>query len=142
MRYFPHPQIAITAPHCSSLMRGPQVIGFSDFPHSKQNGLDRDVISAQNGHILCDRNSWRYVFIAKHFLSGSVMKPSNARTRMRKGCMGSTAQIPRFPVFAAQISGAKVMARDTWSNTTALRVANPSHLRPLCDSPTMTRQRR
>jgi hypothetical protein len=29
------------------------VAGASDFPHSRQDGWDRDVISPQNGHILC-----------------------------------------------------------------------------------------
>ena len=28
--------------------------GASDFPHSRQDDLDRDVINPQNGHILCD----------------------------------------------------------------------------------------
>jgi hypothetical protein len=30
------------------------VAGASDFPHSRQDDLDRDVINPQNGHILCD----------------------------------------------------------------------------------------
>jgi hypothetical protein len=30
------------------------VAGASDFPHSRQDVFDRDVISPQNGHILCD----------------------------------------------------------------------------------------
>jgi len=30
------------------------VAGASDFPHSRQDGWDRDVISPQNGHILCE----------------------------------------------------------------------------------------
>src|ERR1035437_8053151 len=30
------------------------VAGASDFPHSRQDVLDRDVISPQNGHILCE----------------------------------------------------------------------------------------
>ena len=28
--------------------------GASDFPHSRQDDLDRDVINPQNGHILCE----------------------------------------------------------------------------------------
>jgi len=30
------------------------VAGASDFPHSRQDVFDRDVINPQNGHILCD----------------------------------------------------------------------------------------
>jgi len=30
------------------------VAGASDFPHSRQDLLDRGVINPQNGHILCD----------------------------------------------------------------------------------------
>jgi hypothetical protein len=30
------------------------VAGASDFPHSRQDDLDREVISPQNGHILCE----------------------------------------------------------------------------------------
>ena len=30
------------------------VAGTSDFPHSRQDDFDRDVINPQNGHILCD----------------------------------------------------------------------------------------
>jgi hypothetical protein len=29
-------------------------VGASDFPHSRQTVLERDVINPQNGHILCD----------------------------------------------------------------------------------------
>ena len=29
-------------------------VGASDFPHSRQDVFDRDVINPQNGHILCD----------------------------------------------------------------------------------------
>jgi hypothetical protein len=31
-----------------------QPAGASDFPHSRQEFLDRAVINPQNGHILCD----------------------------------------------------------------------------------------
>jgi hypothetical protein len=30
------------------------VAGASDFPHSRHDVFDRDVINPQNGHILCD----------------------------------------------------------------------------------------
>jgi hypothetical protein len=32
------------------------VAGASDFPHSRQEVLDRGVINPQKGHILCDAN--------------------------------------------------------------------------------------
>jgi hypothetical protein len=41
-------------PKNSSLLFYLVVAGASDFPHSRQDDLDRDVINPQNGHILCD----------------------------------------------------------------------------------------
>jgi hypothetical protein len=58
----------------------------NDFPHSKQNGLDREVISPQNGHIRVDAKSPRDVFFAMSFPSESARKVRNVRRRERKGC--------------------------------------------------------
>jgi len=58
----------------------------NDFPHSKQNGLDRDVISPQNGHILEDPISPRDVFVAKSFPSESARRVRKVRRWTRKGC--------------------------------------------------------
>jgi hypothetical protein len=35
---------------------GVTLTAVSDWPHSKQNAFNRDVISPQDGHILCDPN--------------------------------------------------------------------------------------
>jgi hypothetical protein len=58
----------------------------NDFPHSKQNGLDREVINPQNGHILEDPTSPLDVFIAKSFPSESARKVRKVRSWTRKGC--------------------------------------------------------
>jgi hypothetical protein len=57
----------------------------NDFPHSKQNGLDREVISPQNGHIRVDAKSPRDVFIAMSFPSESARKERKVRSWTRKG---------------------------------------------------------
>jgi len=72
------------------------------------------VISPQNGHILCDPKSLRYVCIAKSFLSGPAMKANNLRTRIRKGCMRFTAEMPAFP--GRSIGGRQVTRKRTWNN--------------------------
>src|ERR1700722_5253322 len=68
-----HPCLASFRPSCTPR---------NDFPHSKQNGLDRGVSNPQNGHILGDPKSPGVVF-AKSFLSESAMKLSKVRTRIR-----------------------------------------------------------
>src|SRR5437660_9480006 len=52
--------------------------GLSIFPHSKQDGLAREVINPQNGHILCDRNS------RAGGLSGANSVPNNAVIKVRQ----------------------------------------------------------
>jgi hypothetical protein len=56
-----------------------------DFPHSKQEGLDRGVIKPQKGHILCDPKP--STFSPNSFRSDSTINASKARVRKRKGCI-------------------------------------------------------
>ena len=52
-------------------------VGASDFPHSRQEALDREVINPQNGHILCAWTSRVCRFrVATSFLNKSVIKAS------------------------------------------------------------------
>src|ERR1700680_1036262 len=60
----------------------------NDFPHSKQNGLARGVISPQKGHILCDPKP--SVFFANSFRRDSTINASKARVWKRKGCISDT----------------------------------------------------
>jgi hypothetical protein len=58
----------------------------NDFPHSKQNGLDRGVINPQKGHILEGPTSPRDVLVDKSFSSESVRKLRKLRRWTRKEC--------------------------------------------------------
>jgi hypothetical protein len=97
------------------------------------------VISPQNGHILCDPKSLRYVCIAKSFLSGPAMKANNLRTRIRKGCMRFTAEMPAFP--GRSIGGRQVTRKRTWNNYPSCPGAQGSPLFRNVDRLTMTHQR-
>ena len=79
------------------------------------------MIRPQKGHILCDPKSLRYVFVAKNLLRGSVMKARNVRTRIRKGCMESTADNSRFLVVVTQ----NVLAAQI--DSPLLRNSQPAH---------------
>src|SRR5229473_5539349 len=58
--------------------------GASDLPHSRQEFLDRDVISPQNGHILCDAKPGAAgVIDANSFETEAVMEASRLRKRSR-----------------------------------------------------------
>jgi len=59
-------------------------IGASDFPHSRQEVLDRGVINPQNGHILCDAKPGALgVSDANCFETDAVMEASRLRKRSR-----------------------------------------------------------
>jgi hypothetical protein len=58
--------------------------GPSDFPHSRQEFLDRDVINPQNGHILCDAKPGAVgVIDANNFETEAVMEANRLRKRSR-----------------------------------------------------------
>jgi hypothetical protein len=58
--------------------------GASDFPHSRQEFLARDVINPQNGHILCDAKPGTLgVTAANSFETESLTKAIRLRTRSR-----------------------------------------------------------
>ena len=97
------------------------------------------MISPQNGHILCDPKSLRYVCIAKSFLSGPAMKANNLRTRIRKGCMRFTAETPAFP--GRSIGGRQVTAREPGTIILVAPGAQGSPLFRNVDRLTMTHQR-
>jgi len=60
------------------------VAGASDFPHSRQDGLERDVINPQNGHILCEaKPRTGGVSDANSFETDVVMETSRRRKRSR-----------------------------------------------------------
>jgi hypothetical protein len=59
-------------------------VGASDFPHSRQDVLDRDVINPQNGHILCDAKPRAGgVSDANSFETDAVILASRLRKRSR-----------------------------------------------------------
>jgi hypothetical protein len=61
-----------------------QPAGASDFPHSRQEFLDRDVINPQKGHILCDAKPGAAgVIDANSFEAEAVMEASRLRKRLR-----------------------------------------------------------
>ena len=75
---------ALPKTHLSS--RGYLVMpaGASDFPHSRQEFLDRDVINPQNGHILCDAKPGAVgVIDANSFETEAVMEARRLRKRSR-----------------------------------------------------------
>jgi hypothetical protein len=58
--------------------------GASDFPHSRQEFLARDVINPQNGHILCDAKPGALgVTAANSFETEALTKAMRLRTRSR-----------------------------------------------------------
>jgi hypothetical protein len=58
--------------------------GASDFPHSRQEFLDRDVISPQKGHIRCDAKPGAVGAInANSFETEAVMAARRLRNRSR-----------------------------------------------------------
>jgi hypothetical protein len=58
--------------------------GASDFPHSRQEFLDRDVINPQNGHILWDAKPGALgVSDANSFETEAVMEARRLRKRSR-----------------------------------------------------------
>ena len=58
--------------------------GRSDFPHSRQEFLDRGVIKPQNGHILCDAKPGAVgVIDANSFEMEAVMGARRLRKRSR-----------------------------------------------------------
>ena len=59
-------------------------VGASDFPHSRQEALDREVINPQNGHILCDAKPGVLgVNDADSFENEAVMDARRLRKRSR-----------------------------------------------------------
>jgi len=61
-----------------------QPAGASDFPHSKQEFLDRDVINPQKGHIRCDaKPGGAGVIDANSFETVAVMEATRLRKRSR-----------------------------------------------------------
>jgi hypothetical protein len=67
--------------------------GLSNLPHSRQDILRRDVISPQNGHILCDEKPRR--FPLNKFLNESVTMANTACARTNNRFMtGSMAETP------------------------------------------------
>jgi hypothetical protein len=60
------------------------VAGASDFPHSRQDVLDRDVINPQNGHILCEAKPRAGgVIDADSLETDALMEASRLRKRSR-----------------------------------------------------------
>jgi hypothetical protein len=60
------------------------VAGASDFPHSRQELFDRDVINPQNGHILCDaKPRTGGVSDANSFETDAMIVASRLRKRSR-----------------------------------------------------------
>src|SRR6266852_4454754 len=58
--------------------------GASDFPHSRQELLDRGVINPQKGHILCEAKPGAAgVIDANSFETEAVMEASRLRKRSR-----------------------------------------------------------
>jgi hypothetical protein len=61
-----------------------QPAGASDFPHSRQEFLDRDVINPQNGHILCDAKPGAIgVSDASRFETEALVEARRRRKRSR-----------------------------------------------------------
>jgi hypothetical protein len=59
-------------------------VGASDFPHSRQDFLDRDVINPQKGHILCDAKPGAVgVMDANSFDTEAVIDARRLRKRSR-----------------------------------------------------------
>jgi hypothetical protein len=77
--------------------------GLSNLPHSRQDILRRDVISPQNGHILCDEKPRR--FPPNNFLNESVTMANTACARTNNRFMtGSMAETPLFLIGHSIIS--------------------------------------
>jgi hypothetical protein len=69
--------------------------GLSNLPHSRHDIFRRDVISPQNGHILCDEKSRR--FPPNKFLNESVRMTNAGCARTNNRFMtGSMAETPLF----------------------------------------------
>jgi hypothetical protein len=74
----------------------------NDFPHSRQNSFERDVINPQDGHILCDLKPAICGFSllqranALKFLNGRVPKVGSVRKRGQNGRKTGSMVNPHF----------------------------------------------
>src|SRR6266853_4434845 len=83
--------IRMTIHFCSVASFHHKYTAGNDFPHSRQNSFERDVINPQDGHILCDPKPAICGFSliqradALKFLNGRVTKVGSVRKRGQNG---------------------------------------------------------
>jgi len=74
------------------------VAGASDFPHSRQDDLDRDVINPQNGHILAVAKRRRDGLSDDSNIETKALAPaSRTRSRARARSRVSFINVPPTP---------------------------------------------
>src|SRR5216684_6638190 len=94
--------IRMTIHFCSAASFHHRYTAGSDFPHSRQNSFERDVINPQDGHTLCDTKPALCGFSlilradALKFLNGRVTTVGSVRKRGQNGRKTGSMVNPHF----------------------------------------------
>ena len=94
--------IRMTMHFCSVASFHHRYTAGNDFPHSRQNSFERDVINPQDGHILCDPKPAICGFSliqradALKFLNGRATKVGSVRKRGQNGRKTGSMMKPHF----------------------------------------------